>query len=120
MTMPTCERLVGLAKDVELEPFALFHVPFQPDQTLTRGHGHGLSPRTERFVRTGRGFPEGLIEAWANLYTEFALAVGARRDGLEQPDDWLGYPRIGDGVTGVRFIEAAVQSNADGGCWVRI
>ena len=44
----------------------------QPDQTLTRGHGHGLSREQKRFVRTGRGFPEGLIEAWANLYTEFA------------------------------------------------
>jgi len=71
-------------------------------------------------VRTGRGFPEGLIEAWANLYTEFALAVGARRDGMAQPDDWLCYPRISAGVTGVRFIEAAVRSNAAGSSWVNI
>ena len=112
--------LGGLEWDMEECERLKLNIFGQPDQTLTRGHGHGLSPRTERFVRTSRGFPEGLIEAWANLYTEFALAVGARRDGLEQPDDWLGYPRIGDGVTGVRFIEAAVQSNADGGCWVRI
>ena len=69
---------------------------------------------------TGRGFPEGLIEAWANLYTEFALAVGARRDGLALPDEWLGYPRVSEGVTGVRFIEAAVQSNAGNGSWVSI
>ena len=112
--------LGGLEWDMEECDRLRLNIFGQPDQTLTRGHGHGLSPRTERFVRTGRGFPEGLIEAWANLYTEFALAVGARRDGLEQPDDWLGYPRIGDGVTGVRFIEAAVRSNAAGGSWVDI
>ena len=112
--------LGGLEWDMEDCDRLRLNIFGQPDQTLTRGHGHGLSPRTERFVRTGRGFPEGLIEAWANLYTEFALAVGARRDGMAQPDDWLGYPRISDGVTGVRFIEAAVRSNAAGGSWVNI
>ena len=92
----------------------------QPDQVLTRGHGHGVSKRTERFVRTGRGFPEGLIEAWANLYTEFALAVAARRDGLNVPDNWLGYPQVEDGADGVRFVDAAVKSNQSGGSWVKI
>ena len=112
--------LGGLEWDMEDCERLRLNIFGQPDQILTRGHGHGLSSRTERFVRTGRGFPEGLIEAWANLYTEFALAVGARRDGLEMPDEWLGYPRVSEGVTGVRFIEAAVQSNAANGSWVSI
>lgn len=92
----------------------------QPDQVLTRGHGHGVSPATERFVRTGRGFPEGLIEAWANLYTEFSMAVAARRDGRPVPPDWLSLPGVEDGANGVRFIHAAVRSNAAGGGWDRI
>ena len=112
--------LGGLEWDMEDCDRLRFNLFGQPDQILTRGHGHGLSPRTERFVRTGRGFPEGLIEAWANLYTEFALAVCVRQDGITVPDQWLGYPRIKDGVNGVRFIEAAVRSNADGGICVRI
>lgn len=112
--------LGGLEWDMEGCDRLELNIFGQPDQILTRGHGHGLSPRTERFVRTGRGFPEGLIEAWANLYTEFALAVCARRDGIAFADDWLGYPRIGDGVNGVRFIEAAVRSDADGGSWISI
>ena len=112
--------LGGLEWDMEDCDRLRLNIFGQPDQILTRGHGHGISPRTERFVRTGRGFPEGLIEAWANLYTEFALAVSARRDGLVLPDEWLGYPRVSEGVTGVRFIEAAVQSNAGNGSWVSI
>ena len=44
-------------------------------------------------MRTGRGFPEGIIETWANLYTEFALAVAAKHDGIV-PDDWLAYPDV--------------------------
>jgi len=103
----------GLEWDMENAETLKLNVFGQPDQVLTRGHGHGVSPRTERFVRTGRGFPEGLIEAWANLYTEFALAVSARKDGIETPNDWLGYPKISEGVEGVKFIEASVRSNQE-------
>ena len=53
------------------------------------------------------------IEAWANLYTEFALAVSARKDGIETPNDWLSYPKISEGVEGVKFIEASVRSNQE-------
>ena len=112
--------LGGLEWDMEACDQLKLNIFGQPDQIFTRGHGHGLSPRTERFVRTGRGFPEGLIEAWANLYTEFALAVSAQLDGKHLPDEWLEYPRIYDGVNGVYFIEAAVCSNAKGGTWEAI
>ena len=90
----------------------------EADRIISRGLGHAVSPSVERFVRTGRGFPEGIIEAWANLYTEFALAVAARRDGVILPAGWLGLPTVEDGAQGVRFIEAAVKSNASGGAWV--
>ena len=92
----------------------------EPDRVLSRGHGHGVSPATERLVRTARGFPEGIIEAWGNLYTEFAMAVAARRDGRELPAGWLGMPRVADGAEGVRFIEACVRSNLSGGAWVSL
>ena len=92
----------------------------QPDQIISRGHGHGVSARTERFVRSSRGFPEGLFEAWANLYTEFAMAVAARKDGIETPDGWLGLPRVEDGADGVRFIHASVNSHGKGGAWVEV
>lgn len=98
-------------EDAERLKLAIFG---QPDQILTRGHGHGISAATERFVRTGRGFPEGLIEAWANLYTEFAMAVAARRDGIALPEGTLRYPTLAEGVDGVRFIDASVRSNASG------
>jgi hypothetical protein len=76
-----------------------------------------VSPATERLVRTARGFPEGLIEAWANLYTEFAVAVAARRDGIALPDGYLGLPRVQEGAHGVRFVAASVRSNEKGGSW---
>jgi len=89
----------------------------EPDRTYSRGHGHGVSPKVERLIRAARGFPEGLIEAWANLYTEFAMAVAARKDGMNIPADWLALPRVDEGVDGVRFVHAAVRSHRAGGAW---
>ena len=90
----------------------------EPDQTISRGHGHGVSPRVERLVRTARGFPEGIIEAWGNLYTEFAMAVAARRDDISLPNGYLGLPGVAQGCDGVRFIDACVRSNENHGAWV--
>lgn len=90
----------------------------EPDRIISRGHGHGVGPRVERMIRTARGFPEGIIEAWGNLYTEFAMAIAARRDGRSVPEGWLDMPRVRDGANGVRFIDAAVRSHEAGGNWV--
>ena len=92
----------------------------EPDRVVSRGQGHGVSAATERLVRTARGFPEGIIEAWGNLYTEFAMAVAARRDGRDLPEGYLGMPHVADGAEGVRFIEASVRSNTKNGDWVSL
>lgn len=110
----------GIEWDMERAEDLKFNRYGEADRVLRRGHGHGISPTTERLIRTARGFPEGIIEAWANLYTEFALAVAARRDGVRVPDGWLGFPGVADGAEGVRFIEAAVRSNDGGGAWVSL
>ncbi len=110
----------GLESDLENAERLKFNRFGDPDRVLSRGHGHGLSARVERLVRTGRGFPEGIIEAWANLSTEFAMAVSARKDGISPPADWLAYPTIGEGAEGVRFIKAAVASHKADGAWVGI
>lgn len=110
----------GLEWDLEECDRLKFNRFGEPDRMLSRGHGHGLSSATERLVRTARGFPEGIIEAWGNLYTEFAMAVAARKDGRDLPDGWLGMPRVADGAEGVRFIDACVRSDAEAGAWVQI
>lgn len=107
----------GIEWDLEHSEY-LKHAKFgEPDQILSRGHGHGISPNVERLVRTGRGFPEGLIEAWGNLYTEFALAVACNKEGITQPENWLGAPSVEEGALGVEFIDASVRSNQNGGAW---
>ena len=110
----------GLEWDLEDSERLKFNRFGEPDRVISRGHGHGVSPRTERLIRTARGFPEGIIEAWGNLYTELAMAVAARRDGRDVPDSWLDMPLVRDGAAGVRFIDASVRSHEAGGAWVGI
>ncbi|MEX0367509.1 MAG: Gfo/Idh/MocA family protein [Ruegeria sp.] len=110
----------GLEWDLEASERLKFNRYGEPDRIISRGHGHGVSPQVERLVRTARGFPEGIIEAWANLYTEFATAVAVRRDGGVLSPGWLEYPDVGQGADGVRFIDASVRSHRSGGEWVSI
>jgi len=108
----------GIEWDMET-PDYLRYCPFgEPDRMLSRGQGGGIAPKVERLTRLARGFSEGVIEAWGNLYTEFAMAVAARRDGITPPKGWLDYPTVEDGAQGVGFIEAAVESHKAGGAWV--
>ena len=93
-------ELGGLEWDMENCERLKLNIFGKPDQVITRGNGHGVSPSVERLVRTGRGFPEGLIEAWANLYTEFSVSVAARRDRRAIPADLVAHPLISDGVRG--------------------
>lgn len=110
----------GLEWDLEDCDRLKFNRFGEPDRVISRGHGHGVSSATERLVRTARGFPEGIIEAWGNLYTEFAMAVAARRDNRELPSGWLGMPRVADGAEGVRFIDACVRSDESQNAWVTL
>ena len=85
-----------------------------PKRTYSSGFAGGLFPEAQRLARMPRGCPEGIMEAWANLYTEFAVAIEARRSGRPVPADLLAYPTVIDGARGVRFVEASVLSNATG------
>ena len=67
--------------------------------------------------RTPRGHPEGLREAFANIYAEVAHERMARALGEPVPD--LPYPRIEEGAHTMAFIEACVASQRKG-AWVDV
>jgi predicted dehydrogenase len=94
-----------------------FEVQGQPAQILERGMGY-LYPDAVVDDRIGGGHPEGLFEAWSNLYYRYALAMDAtdRGDAAQLRD--LRYPDIHAGVEGVRWVENCVRSADAGGVWV--
>lgn len=61
-------------------------------------------------ARTPSGHPEGYLEAFANLYRNFALTLSARLDGIEVPAV-LDFPTVDDGIRGMAFIENVVRSS---------
>lgn len=88
-----------------------------PQQTLSRGASY-LCPAAQRVARLWPGHPEGFMDAFANIYTDMADAILARRDGGAVDPLALTFPTIEDGVLGVKFVEATVASNQADGAWI--
>jgi predicted dehydrogenase len=87
-----------------------------PPQRLGRGSAY-LSDAAKRSTRVGTGHPEGFFEAFANIYTDAADAVVERRYGIKADPLAFQFPNVADGVKGMRFIEACVESNKNSGAW---
>ncbi|WP_394650118.1 Gfo/Idh/MocA family oxidoreductase, partial [uncultured Deinococcus sp.] len=87
----------------------------QPRQILTRG-GPGLGQSAQAATRLPAGHPEAFIEAFGNIYRDFAAHVRAQTAGKAHSP---AYPTIADGVRGVEFVEAAIES-ASSGSWVNL
>jgi hypothetical protein len=88
----------------------------EPARVIGRGDSF-LTPEIIALGRTPRGHPEGLREAFANIYGEVAQERMVRALGEPVPD--LPYPRIEEGAHTMAFIEACVASQAKGG-WVDV
>lgn len=69
-------------------------------------------------TRLPAGHPEGFIEAFANIYRNFALTLQAIKDGKEPGAEYMDFPDIEDGVRGMRFIEKVVESSKSTCKWV--
>ena len=104
---------------VQADPNYLWYTPFgEPKRLITRG-GAGSNAAAARVTRVPPGHPEGYLEGFANIYTEVARAIKARRAG-KKPDKDVQFPGIDDGVAGMAFIEACVKSSARNGKWVKV
>jgi hypothetical protein len=86
-------------------------------QRLSRGSKYSQS-ETLKYVRTPAGHPEGLTEAFANIYRSFCEAVYDKLDGKPVDEDRYGYPTIDMGIEGVKFFNACVDSDQRGNVWV--
>jgi len=101
------------------QPNELLHTPlFGAPQTIKRGRDD-LVEETRLRTRTPPGHPEGYIEAFTNLYSGFAAILRARAAGLHAGAMGEGVPASYDGLKGVAFVDAVVDSHeARNGGWV--
>lgn len=84
----------------------------QPTQILRAGGNYGdrLSSYATQNCRTPGGHPEGYLEAFGNIYRNFALTLSARIDGTEPTKENLDFPRVDEGIRGMAFIDNVVAS----------
>jgi predicted dehydrogenase len=90
----------------------------QPAQIFRAGSGY-LSSIAKANCRTPGGHPEGYLEAFGNIYRNFALTLSARLDGKEPAKENLDFPGVDDGVRGMAFIDNVVASAASSEKWTK-
>jgi predicted dehydrogenase len=103
----------------QADPNYLWYTPFGQERRLITRAGAGAGPAAGRVTRVPPGHPEGYLEGFANIYTEVARAITARR-ASKKPDKEVMFPGIEDGVAGMAFIEACKKSSAKNGKWTKV
>src|SRR5699024_9847746 len=93
----------------------------QPMQIYRTGNNYAepysLSSFATANTRIPAGHPEGLLEAFANIYRNFILTVSAKKEGRQPSPEMLDFPQVEDGVRGMAFIDKVVESNESNEKW---
>jgi len=90
-----------------------------PTQILRAGSNYGdrLSSYATSNCRTPGGHPEGYLEAFANIYRNFATTLNAKLNGTTPSKEALDFPSVEDGIRGMAFIDNVVASGASDKKW---
>ncbi len=91
----------------------------KPMEVWRTGLGY-LGAAAAANTRTPSAHPEGYLEAFANIYRNFANHLRAGLDSAIPDQVALDYPKIEDGIRGMAFIEAAVESSKNNARWTSL
>lgn len=89
-----------------------------PSQNRTP-NGPGTLPLSARSTRLVAGHPEGFPDGFANIYSDAAEAIAARRAGQQADPLALYFPNSRDGLLGVRFVNSVIESSHANGQWMK-
>jgi predicted dehydrogenase len=91
----------------------------QPMQVLRAGSNYtgSLSSFATKNCRTPGGHPEGYLEAFGNIYRNFAMTLRAQLEGKQPSAENLDFPGVEEGIRGMAFIDTVVASNASDKKW---
>lgn len=91
------------------------------DGTISELHrgNPGIEENAAKYGRLPSGHTEGWFESMGNLYRSFINCINKKASG-EFTEDMIDYPTIKDGVEGVKFIHACIESSKNGNVWVEM
>lgn len=92
----------------------------KPTEVYRTGANFGfLTNEALEHTRLPAGHPEGFIEAFANLYRNFALTLRSKLEGKDVDPVHDDFPTVHDGVRGMAFIETVVESGQKNAQWTK-
>lgn len=91
----------------------------KPTQRYRTGVG-SLYAEAQAHTRVPAGHPEGYLEAFANLYRNFAYCIQARLDGKEVDAVYTDFPSMEEGVRGMEFIYKVIESGNSNQKWIQL
>lgn len=118
-----CLRIYGSEGSLEWEqhyPDYLKYTPKgRPTETLSRGCGY-ITEEAGSYSRLPCGHPEGLTIAFANIYKNVNSAVIKKKEtGVYTPGEF-DFPTVDDGLEGVKFVHAVIESGDNDAKWVNM
>ena len=90
----------------------------KPLEILRTGTGY-LYAEADEATRIPAGHPEGYLEAFANIYRNFALCLQAKAAGKKPKAIHLDFPTVEDGLRGMQFIDRVIASSKSKQKWVK-
>ncbi|KPK84021.1 MAG: oxidoreductase [Bacteroides sp. SM23_62_1] len=103
----------------QMEPNTLYINWLDKPIEIRRAGNDYMSSIAKYNTRLPFGHPEGLIEAFANIYRNVATCIQHRLEGTKPPPEALDFPTVYDGLRGMKFIDALIESNKSNHKWTR-
>ncbi len=110
----------GTVEWMQEVPTQLVFRPARAPMQIRTPNGPGTLPLAARASRIVAGHPEGFHEGFANVYSDAAEAIAARRSGHTPDPMALHFPDALDGLRGVEFVDAAITSSRNNGTWTAV
>ena len=102
------------------DPNQLVFTPLGETRRIIRRGSAGTGHAAAHATRIPSGHPEGYLEAFAQLYTDLAEQITAKIENRPPDPDSLLVPGVTDGVEGVKFINAVLESSRNRSAWTSI
>jgi predicted dehydrogenase len=102
----------------QMEPNTLIVKWLDKPVQIFRTGGPHTCREAQAHTRIPAGHPEGYLEAFANIYRNFARCLAARLEGKEVDAIYRDFPTVEDGVRGMIFIDKVIASGKSKQKWV--